>query len=254
MSSPGPASTWTSQPSGTSGARLVRDRRRTRPGPWRRPARGGGAGELRERRTRPGSRGGRPTGARRRVRAGPGTSRRAACAPVAWRRGWRRTSAGSRNAAPPSRSTTGSPDASSFATESTGGVGDRGARRRRQGRGRLAALGPRHVGREDQRRDRARRRRGGGDRVGGVAADVGGALRERTQADTLPRHGVDVGRQRRVVLQVVGGVVADDVDDRRVRPGGRCAGWRARCRDRGRGAAAWRPACRPCGRSRRPRR
>ena len=56
----------------------------------------------------------------------------------------------------------------------------------------------------------------GGDRVGRVGArrrrccvDV------RTQPDTLRATRLDVGLERRVVLLVVGGVVADDVDDRR---------------------------------------
>ena len=36
----------------------------------------------------------------------------------------------------------------------------------------------------------------------------------RTQPDTVPRHRVDVGLERRVVTLVVGGVVTDDGDER----------------------------------------
>ena len=68
------------------------------------------------------------------------------------------------------------------------------------------------------------------------------------------RPALGIRGQRRVERAVIGGLVADDVDDRRVARGGRCAGWPGRWPGRGRNAAASRPACRPCGRSRRRRR
>ena len=46
------------------------------------------------------------------------------------------------------------------------------------------------------------------------------------------RPALGVGGQRRVERAVVGGLVADDVDDAACARGGRCAGWRGRCEAR----------------------
>ena len=106
----GPASTWTSQPSGTRSLGLVRGRRRTTPATWRRRAPGGArpssciGGELGEV--------GEPVDrqhGRRRARGAPGTSRRGAWRRSCWRCGWRRRARRPRHARPPRNSAAGSP-------------------------------------------------------------------------------------------------------------------------------------------------
>ncbi|MFM8973103.1 MAG: FAD-dependent oxidoreductase, partial [Actinomycetota bacterium] len=83
----------------------------------------------------------------------------------------------------------------------------------RAGRG---ALVPRHVGREDERGHLARQR--GDARVGGVAADLGRALRRAHPLRHVAGHRLDVGVERRVVHPVPDRVVADDVHDRGAGP------------------------------------
>ncbi len=60
----------------------------------------------------------------------------------------------------------------------------------------------------------------GSDGVDGVGGDVLGAVRAAYEARDVAGHGLDVGLELSVVLLVVRGVVADDVDDRRVRLAG----------------------------------
>ena len=85
--------------------------------------------------------------------------------------------------------------------------------RHRAGRGGLGRRCPRHVGRHHQRGHAPGRATGGGDRVGAVAADL-----PRPGHPVPARHraggGGDVGVERRIELPVVGGVIADQVDDR----------------------------------------
>ena len=76
-------------------------------------------------------------------------------------------------------------------------------------------FGPGRVGGQDQRRDAPGRGARLRDRLRGIARHMVGfghpvhPVRHRT------RQAFDVAGQRRVVLQVIGGVIADDVDDRR---------------------------------------
>ena len=58
------------------------------------------------------------------------------------------------------------------------------------------------------------------DRLGGVGAELGGRRRPADPARHVGGERLDVALERRVVLLVVGGVVADDVHDRRVRAPG----------------------------------
>jgi hypothetical protein len=67
----------------------------------------------------------------------------------------------------------------------------------------------------------------------------------RTALSSAPDGG-DVGLQRRIGPLVVGGVVTDHADDRRVR-GGRCGSGPGHCPDPAPGAPAWRRAARRCG-------
>ncbi len=115
---------------------------------------------------------------------------------------------------------TAHPTRSTLATASTRSSGTTARGAAGSGLRRLGAFAPRHVGGQDQRGDLPRRARRGGDGVGGVAGDVAGAYRRAHPARDGPRHAVDVRLQRRVVLLVVGRVVADDVDERRARPAG----------------------------------
>ena len=82
-------------------------------------------------------------------------------------------------------------------------------------RGSPAAVRPRHVRRQHQRRDASRRRHRGGDRLRCVGADVGDVLRRLHPAAEPAGEQLDVRVQRRVVLPVIRRVVADDVHDRR---------------------------------------
>ena len=94
----------------------------------------------------------------------------------------------------------------------------RRGRRHRERIGRCRRREPRHVGRHDQRGDLTGRLTGGLHRTGSVGCHRPGT-RRRVQP---PRHRAgepdDVRRERRVVLRVIRGVVADDVHDRRRGP------------------------------------
>ena len=129
--------------------------------------------------------------------------------------------AGSPERSAPRRSARSRPSATG-AGAATGGTG-----------GDAVGLVPRGVGGQDQRGDLARarcapprsrprrRRRPRGRRRG---AHPGGHR---------ARDALDVGGERRIVLEVIGRVLADDVDDARAGLAARCAGWRARCRGPG---------------------
>ena len=91
-------------------------------------------------------------------------------------------------------------------------------RRRRLGRlGRAVGLGPRRVGRQDQGGDLAGRHARGLDRGGAVRGHGLGGRRGLHPVRERPRDAFDVGGQRRVVLDVIERVLADDVDDARAR-------------------------------------
>ena len=77
---------------------------------------------------------------------------------------------------------------------------------------------PADVGREHQGGHPTGRGHRGGDGVGGVGRDVVGAQGTAKPAGDGRRDGVDVALERGVVLLVVGGVVAHDVDHGRPRP------------------------------------
>ena len=57
-------------------------------------------------------------------------------------------------------------------------------------------------------------------RLGGVFADLTGCGRGMEPGGDWPRPGLRLGGERRVERVVIGGLVADDVDDRAVRPAG----------------------------------
>ncbi len=82
-------------------------------------------------------------------------------------------------------------------------------------RGSAGRLGPRGVRRKDERGDATRRAEGGGHRFGGVGGHVVGPRRAAVPARDGPGDGRDVGLERRVVLAVVRGMVADHVHHRR---------------------------------------
>ena len=74
-------------------------------------------------------------------------------------------------------------------------------------------LVPGGIGRQDQGRDLRRRALGGGNRGGAIGGD---GLRIRRGAHPFrhrPRQALDIGSQRRVVADVIGRVLADDIDD-----------------------------------------
>ena len=166
------------------------------------------------------------------------------------------SSAVPRSAAPPSMSMAGSPERSALA-QPLDARPCRPARARPPAAPAPDAVGlvPRGVGGHDQRRDlagrrcarprwRRRRRRATARALGRRAHPV----RHR------PRDALDVRGERRVVLEVIGRVLADDVDDagaallRVVQVGEPVAEPGAQVQQRAR------PACRSCGSSRRPRR
>ena len=126
--------------------------------------------------------------------------------------------------------------------------------RRGSGGGRPVGLEPGGVGRQDQGRDLAGRCAPPAPRGRASAATVCASRRAWHPTRHRPREAGDVGGERRVVLGVIGGMVADDIDDRRRARAAHCADWRARWRGPGQDAAASPPACPPCGHSRRPRR
>ena len=116
---------------------------------------------------------------------------------------------------------------------------------------------PRDIGRQDQRRHLPRQAAArGDDGVDGIAAQ-GRRLREvRTKPGETLRATVSMsGLQLRVQRHVVGGVIADDVQQRHLALARVVqVGWPGRCRGRSPDAAGSPPACRPCARSRRRRR
>ena len=87
----------------------------------------------------------------------------------------------------------------------------------RQRAGGMIRRVPGRVRREDQRGNAARRSPRRLDGARGVTRDRAGALRLADPRRDRAGEADDVGRQQRVVLQVVGRVIADDVDDRRRR-------------------------------------
>ncbi len=216
-----------------------RGRRRTTRATWCPRGSGGGAPRAASPRTRRGTRAGRRAPDRRRARGGRGTSRRAAWRRWCWRCGWRRRARRPRQARPPTNSAAGSSPRRMAAS-----VGDerrcRAAWRRSRAAGRgLGAVGPAHVGREDQRGHLPWRPDAAAT---ASAASPGSALvlsEDRIQRRHVAGHRLDVGLELGVVLLVVGRVVADDVHDRRERLARRCAGWPGRCRAPARGGAAW---------------
>ncbi len=191
-------------------------RRRTTPAPWRRRGRGGGPLRAAWSRTRRGTRCGRPgtRPAPRSMRVGNVSHR--SLAPVVSAIERASASDASRHAVPPTSSTAGSPDRSTCAIAPIASSPIVPARRGCLGCGDLAALAPRDVGGQDQRRDLTGRTVRGGHRVGRVGADLAGLRRPADEPRHVARHRLDVGLELRVVLLVVRRVVADDVDDRRL--------------------------------------
>ena len=92
----------------------------------------------------------------------------------------------------------------------------RGHRRRASGRGRALRLAPSRVCGQDQRSHLARRRTCGGNGRGPVFSHAAGVGRRAHPPRNRPRQPFDVAGERRVILQVIGGVVPYDVDDRRM--------------------------------------
>ena len=226
------------------GSSSCRDRRRTTPAPWRRRGRGARARRAAPRRARRGRR------AARRARE-PGAALDAGREDLgeqlrAGRRGDlrrpRSSAALAQRAAAEQDRRLGRRERSAAATVrdglgrgaggAGGGSGRRGpapsapARRRRAG----SASRPGRAGPARRRSPRRRPR----------SAPPCSAT-SRTQRRHVAGDRLDVGLQLRVVLRVVGRVVADDVDDRRACPCARCGGWRGRCPARSQGAAASRP-------------
>ena len=145
------------------------------------------------------------------------------------------------------------------ALEDGGELGDEGGiggdrTGRGHGGGGVTAVGPAHVGRQDQRGHLTGRADRRGDRVGGVAGDGLGAVGGADPARHVARDGLDVALELGVVLLVVGGVVADDVHDRREGLAGVVQVGEGVAEARARGAAGWPRAARRSARSRRPRR
>ena len=85
--------------------------------------------------------------------------------------------------------------------------------RGRHGRG-PGALVPRGVAGQNQRRDLPGRRHRGGDRGGAVGRDGHRGRRGLHPAGERLGGGLDVGGERRIVVAVIGRVIAHDVDQR----------------------------------------
>ena len=182
-------------------------------------ARLAGVGEERDRRDRvdehevaqPGQLAARPSprstrssrraGCRRRARCGRRTSRRTAGRRCRRRRGRPRAAARGASPTPPSRSATGSPERSTLATCSTvsASTGGRRAAGRRRRRGVAPSLHDTSAGRISV----ATCPGGAVAAATASAVDAAEVLRALGPADPrrhVARHGVDVGRQRRVEL------------------------------------------------------
>ena len=91
-------------------------------------------------------------------------------------------------------------------------------------------------------------------RHGGIGADGGGRGGGAHPGGGAARPAFGIGGQRRVVRAVIGRLVADDVDDRRLRAAGVVQIGQTVRQARVRNAAVSPPACRTCARSRRRRR
>ena len=137
-------------------------------------------------------------------------------APVAAATRLAASSPAAESARPPSRSIVCSPAATASAAAAIADVGGRDGRRRRPGRGGLRALRPRHVGRQDQRRDLPAGGLRGRQGALAAAATPCAVPRGVDPAGHRARHARDVGLERRVVPLVVGRVRADDAQQRRV--------------------------------------
>ena len=170
------------------------------------------------------------------------------------------SSRGPEQARPPMNSAQRSPERrAAAAASSTLGVGGRaGGGAGADAVGRVhghTAVGPRDVGRQDERRHRpraGRRRRPG--RRGRRRPTPGGGLGGADERRHVAGHGGDVRLELGVVGPVGEGVVAHDVDHGTVGPAGVVQVGQAVAEARARGGAGWRPAARRCGRSRRRRR
>ena len=224
-----------SQPSGTRSLTPCRGRRRTTRAPRCRPRRGARPVELHLRRTRPGRPGGRPAAGRRRAPGGRGTSRPGAgrrCGGDAGRRrrgrprAWRRPPMKQRG-----RLVAGAPRRGGDVGASTG-VAAAARRDRRDG-----AVAPRASTRRPGRISVATcagRADGDGHRVGGVGGHLVG---RRSSVRTQPEH---VARPRSSMSDSSGASYclwyvawSPTMLTTGVWPGGRCAGWRGRCRGPG---------------------
>jgi hypothetical protein len=100
-----------------------------------------------------------------------------------------------------------------------GGV-DAGARRDRRVRPFLRNLVPGGIRGQDEAGHPAGRAQGRRHRRGAVGRERVGAGRGAYPMAEGPRRPLDVGGQGRIEMPVMGGVIADDVDDRRLRPHG----------------------------------
>ena len=96
-------------------------------------------------------------------------------------------------------------------------VSHRAPRRHRAGRARRGSFEPRDVRRDHECRHLARRTPCCGHRIRAVVADLLDGVRRAEPAGDVVRERIDVRVERRVVLVVVGRVVADEVDDGYVR-------------------------------------
>ena len=88
------------------------------------------------------------------------------------------------------------------------------ARRDVQRRSWFAGLVPGRIGRQDQGRDATRRGAGGGNRRCGIGRRHAGIRGGTHPVGIGARGALDVRGQRRVILLVIGGMVADDIDHR----------------------------------------
>ena len=82
------------------------------------------------------------------------------------------------------------------------------------------AFAPGDIGGDDQRGNLSGRCASSDDGFRRVAADFGRSARSAQPLGIGPRNGFDVGGKRRVVMQMIGRMLADQVDDRHLRPAG----------------------------------
>ena len=126
------------------------------------------------------------------------------------------SSAASRRPAPPSSTRQGAPERSARAQARTASASTGGGRTRRRHRGDAAGFVPGRVGGRISVATRPRRGPGLGDRPGAVAGHRGRVARGPHPVRHGSRDALDVGGERRVMGDVIGRVLAHDVDDRRV--------------------------------------